>query len=257
MNTAFKVFTPKKNSLFVSIALLLLLSSCWVHQPLRYNYTGNTTTIEINNNTIKDSIEQLSMLTPYRATLDKTMNAIIGETKTELKKAKPNGSLGNLVCDAMLWKAKQIDSTVCLAVANYGGIRIPSIPAGNITLGKVYELMPFENTISIIPVSGAFLDTLCQKIAKAEGMPISGFTMDIDNKKATSILIGNEKLDFSKTYSIAVNSYMAAGGDDCEFFIPMKKNTTNALIRDAILNYIKECNAKNLPLEGKDGKRIR
>jgi 2',3'-cyclic-nucleotide 2'-phosphodiesterase (5'-nucleotidase family) len=232
--------------LFFSI---LFFSACFSHKPLPApSYHAGKTSIAIAQNISDSSAKKFSMLDAYRKELDATMNVIVGSCDAELNKEKPNGSLGSMVCDAMLHCAKKIDTSVCLAIANYGGIRISALQKGNITRGKIYELMPFENTIAIMQLSGVQIDSFCQKIAKAGGMPISGLSFSMKNNKATAIYIAGKALQADKLYSIALNSYMANGGDECEFLIPLKKNITSVLIRDAIFDYISFCNSNNISL---------
>lgn len=232
------------------IPLLLLLNACWQKKPIATHY-GGAQSIAINNMISDSTNNALPLLNTYRAAMNKTMDVVIGVADVELKKDKPNGTLGSMVADAMLMKAKQMDAACVIAISNYGGIRIPSLPKGNLTLGKIYELMPFENTLSIVPLSGYYLDTLCQKMARSGGMPISGLTFGINNNKAINIKINGEALDFSKSYKTCVNSYMASGGDECEFMIALPKQSTTVLIRDAILAFInmQNTNKQSLVIE--------
>jgi 2',3'-cyclic-nucleotide 2'-phosphodiesterase (5'-nucleotidase family) len=234
----------------IAFVLLLGLASCFTHHKAQRANMQDFKNISIRN-VVADSLQNntsLGFLQAYRKELQSSMGTVIGQCEAALKKEKPNGSLGNLVCDAMLFKAQQIDSNCQLAVANYGGIRLPSLQKGTITLNSVYELMPFENTISIIELSGALIDSFCQKIAKAGGMPIGGMQFFLNNKKAENIKVQDQNLDYTKKYKVAVNSYMAAGGDNCEFLIPLPKKNTSALIRNAIAEFIAYQNKNNHPL---------
>jgi 2',3'-cyclic-nucleotide 2'-phosphodiesterase (5'-nucleotidase family) len=241
---------------YIYITLLLfLVSACWQKKQVSATYIS-AKSIPVKNIVADSTNATMPMLAPYRAQMDKTMNAIIGNIDVALKKDKPNGTLGSMVCDAMLASAKTIDKNTIIAIGNYGGLRIPSISAGAVSLGKIYELMPFENTLSIIPLAGNWIDTFCQKIAKSGGMPISGLSFSIKNKKASKIMVGGQAIDYTKIYTTCVNSYMASGGDDCEFLIAMPKQTTTLLIRDAIIEYIKMCNANKISVVQEPIKRI-
>lgn len=69
----------------------------------------------------------------------------------------PRGSMtAPLVCDAMLWKANRLGSGADIALQNAGGVRI-DIPAGEITVGTVYRLLPFANTLAVLDVTGSEL----------------------------------------------------------------------------------------------------
>ncbi len=239
-----------KQIYFLLVLTLLLVSGCFTKRAIIKPSLAATNNIKIKS-AVTDSNQytgNLAFLQPYSKKLQSKMGVVIGQCEAELKKEKPNSSLGNLVCDAMLFKAQQIDATCIASIANYGGIRLPSLSKGTVTLNSVYELMPFENTITIVPLTGVLIDSFCQKIALAGGMPISGIQFTMRNKKAESIIINNAPLQYNATYKVAVNSYMAAGGDNCEFLIAITKKNTSALIRDAIAEFIAFQNKNNKPL---------
>jgi 2',3'-cyclic-nucleotide 2'-phosphodiesterase (5'-nucleotidase family) len=233
---------------------IIILSSCW--QKKQLSATLDSAKSLAITNTVADTSSSFVLLNKYRNELNKTMNVVVGALEADLKKDKPNSTLGNMVCDAMLAKAKTLDATCSIAIANYGGLRIPYLNKGTVTLGNIYELMPFENTLTIVPLSGAWLDTICQKIAKAGGMPISGLQFSIVKDQATNILVNNAPINYQQTYTTCVNSYMAAGGDNCEFLIAMPKQNTTALIRDAIIDFIKNQNKTKLPIVQQPLQRI-
>jgi 2',3'-cyclic-nucleotide 2'-phosphodiesterase (5'-nucleotidase family) len=235
-----------KSATYLLFFILTTCCSCWHKKPISAIYLSSKS-IAINN-VIADTLQHFVLLDSFRNDMDKTMNVVIGNIESDLKKDKPNSTLGNMVCDAMLAKAKTIDAACNIAISNYGGLRISSINKGDITLGKIYELMPFENTISIIPLSGEWIDTICQKIAKAGGMPVSGIQFTMQKNRAINITIDGQALNYSNVYKTCVNSYMAAGGDDCEFLKDRKKQNTTTLIRDAIIDYIKINNQQKTPI---------
>jgi 2',3'-cyclic-nucleotide 2'-phosphodiesterase (5'-nucleotidase family) len=86
-------------------------------------------------------------LKPYSDSVNKSMNDVIAVAENELVKRQPEGSLGNIMADAMLTVAKEkYNQTIDASFINFGGIRLQAIPAGNITRGKIFELAPFDNT---------------------------------------------------------------------------------------------------------------
>ena len=100
------------------------------------------------------------------------MMVIIGHSDIPLTKAQPESTLGNFMADAMLVAGQRIDPDVVAAIGNYGGIRLPYIAPGPITRGKVYELMPFDNTLNIIEIPGAVLQQFCDAMAARKGWPM-------------------------------------------------------------------------------------
>ncbi len=229
----------RKLNIYYGIGLLLSLNACHLHkQKVPLVRQMQTYTILPS---VADSVDALPFLASYRMQVNSKMNVVVGNNLEELTKEKPNSTLGNMVSDAMYLEAKKINPQVVASVANYGGLRIPYLGKGAITLGKIYELMPFENTLYNIELSGSLVDTLCQYIAKGGGWPISNMEFTMKNNKASNIIINKEALNYNKKYTIAFNSYMAEGGDKCDFLIPLPKQMSGILVRDAILNYIKTC----------------
>ena len=198
----------------------------------------------------------VKMLAPYKEKMDLQMDVVIGHADTMLTKMQPECTLGNFLADAQLLAAKKIEKDVVAAVANYGGIRIPYITAGPITLGKIYELMPFDNMLVIAEIPGDVMKHFCDHIARAKGWPVSNIKFDIVGKEARRIYINNKPLDEHATYKIAVNDYMATGGDNCDFLVPLKKETTNIFVRDALIEYVKDLEKENKPLHPKLENRL-
>ena len=78
-------------------------------------------------------------------------------------------------------------------VANYGGIRINSVTDGDLTLGKVYEIMPFENALVVMDLNGDQVKLLLDRIAAYGGWPVSeGLNFEIADSTATNIVIQNK-----------------------------------------------------------------
>jgi 2',3'-cyclic-nucleotide 2'-phosphodiesterase (5'-nucleotidase family) len=224
---------------FSLIVASCLFQGCFTHQHIAHLNSSKNIAI---TQSAADTNAILALLAPYSQELSKTMNDIVGHNSLELKKDKPSGSLGNMVSDAMLFQAKKINPKVQICVSNHGGVRIPNLGVGPITLGKVYELMPFDNTICIMELSGLQLDSLCQAIAGAGGHPIAGFEMKISDKKAKDITINGSKINENETYIIAVNDYIANGGDNNVMLARLPKADSKIMVRDAIINYLKHCN---------------
>lgn len=231
------MFTNKCFLAQFAIVAMLFFGACTTKYAV-----VNTVSYKLYNikTSAQDTITATDFLDKYRKTLEKSMNIIVGYNDTKLDKAKPNSTLGNMVADAMYEAAVLKSADVDGAVVNYGGIRLSSLPLGNITQGQVFELMPFDNELVTVQLSGALVDTLCQLIAAGGGWPISHFQFEIKNNKATNIIINNVALNYNANYCIALNEYMASGGDNCTFLKPIKKTFTGVIVRNAILNYIKE-----------------
>ena len=186
-----------------------------------------------------------NIIKPYKDSLDKEMNVLLAVSDTMLTKSVPESDLGNMMCDLVLKKSKDYcNCSVDFTFLNNGGIRMPNLPKGNITLGKAYELMPFENLIDIMTVNGKALDTLFNYMAAKDGWQISGARYKFKNGKAFDVYIQGAPLDLNKNYTIAVSDYLAQGGDNCTMLAILPKTILKKNLRDAIIDGLKEMNAK-------------
>lgn len=168
------------------------------------------------------------------------MNRQIGFSETYLSKSnsEPESLIGNFFAGALLDIGKKIDPEVQLAIATKGGIRT-EIKQGAITVGGIFELMPFENVISILELKGSDILELCTFIAKTSGQPIAGFTMDIQDGKPVNINIDGQPLDINKTYKLATYDYLANGGDYIQGILnPIKRFNSDKTVRAELIEYI-------------------
>lgn len=175
---------------------------------------------------------------PYKAGVDTLMKTIIGRAAIPLTKAQPECTLGNFMADAQFEAAKKLDSRVVASVVNYGGIRIPYLPPGPITKGAMYELMPFDNVVTIVEVPGAVLYRFADHMAARKGWPVAGMRFTVKDRKAVGLSLNGQEVDSARIYKITMSDYIAGGGDDCDFLRPLKQRRTSVFLRDAMMDYI-------------------
>jgi 2',3'-cyclic-nucleotide 2'-phosphodiesterase (5'-nucleotidase family) len=143
------------------------------------------------------------------------MNSVIGNLTVSLSKSLPECSLGNFMTDAYMESARdKFGKEIDVAFMNTGGIRLNTMEPGPITNGKIYELMPFDNLMVLLEVSGVQLQEFMNNISTRGGWPLTGATYTIENKKAINIRIKGEPIQPDKKYTIAVSDYVANGGDE-------------------------------------------
>ncbi|MCW3101970.1 MAG: 5-Nucleotidase domain protein [Bacteroidetes bacterium] len=222
----------------------------------------DTASIEFSpQNTAVDS-SAYKLIAPYKKEMDAIMSEVLAVSDAALTKELPEGSLGNFVADAVLKKtndayhpADNKKADVCLL--NNGGLRA-QLPKGNITRGNVYELMPFENSIVILTISGERMQQLFQFLVDNNGAPFAGATVISKAKKITSLKIGDADLDPAKTYKVVTSDYLAAGGDKYDFFKnPVAVDTLNYKLRDAIIDCMTEENRKGNTIKSRKDGRIK
>ena len=198
-----------------------------------------------------------SIIAPYKDKLDKQMNQIIGYSDG-LTKQKVESTMGNWVADAI---AKQsailINDKIDFSTQNYGGLRIKEVPKGPITVGKIYELMPFENFLVVLKVKGNIVQEFLDRTAVYGGWPLSkSVNFKIKDNKAVDVLIAGKTIDYNKTYNIAIPDYVANGGDKCTFFKGQPRITTGTLIRDILIKEVKEKHNKGERISAKIEGRV-
>ena len=205
-----------------------------------------TSMVELNSKTVssEDSIF-IKTVQPYKSKMDSIMNEVLGTSEQALLKGLPEGNLGDFVSDAVLKKTNDnykpydnINADVCLL--NNGGLR-SQLPKGKVTLGNVFELMPFENEIVVLTIKGEKMKQLFESLVENNGAPFAGATVKAKVKKITELKIGGKDLDVTKNYKVVTSDYLAAGGDKYFFFAdPVKIETLHYKLRDAIVDYIKD-----------------
>lgn len=134
--------------------------------------------------------------------------------------------MGNLVADAMLDRVK--DQGVEIAIQNGGGLRA-SIDAGEISMGEVLTVLPFQNTLSTFQVTGAqVLAALENGVSQVEDgagrfPQVAGMTFTADlsaepGSRISDVMVGGEPLDLERTYSLVSNNFVRNGGDGYAMF---------------------------------------
>ncbi|MGW5098473.1 bifunctional metallophosphatase/5'-nucleotidase [Streptomyces nodosus] len=158
----------------------------------------------------------------------------IGYIAGEIGVEGTESPLGDLIADAQLAHAKSLDPTTELALMNPGGIRAPlTYPAsgaegdGVVTYGEAFTVQPFANTVNLVSLTGAQVITaLQQQVSGAnEAAPkilqiSEGLTYTLDLTKSgaarvavDSIKLNGKPIDPAATYRVAMNSFLAGGGD--------------------------------------------
>jgi 2',3'-cyclic-nucleotide 2'-phosphodiesterase (5'-nucleotidase family) len=184
-----------------------------------------------------------ALLAPYRATLQREIAVVIGTAEARIVEAEPEGPLGNLVADAMLAAAEpRSKGPVHMALANDGGLRVP-LREGPVTVGDVYEVMPFENMLTVLELSGRDVARLAEQVARTRGEPIAGwsFEMSTDPVVVRDLRVRGRPLDPRRTYRIVVPDYLANGGGYWDvLWDPVDREDLEVLLRDAIIDHVTE-----------------
>lgn len=140
-------------------------------------------------------------------------------------------AMGNLIADAMLDRVK--DQGIQIAIQNSGGVRA-SIDAGEVTMGEVLTVLPFQNTLATFQLKGAdiiaALENGVSQVEEVKGRfpQVSGlkFTWTKSKPAGEGRILSAEvmengtwaPIDQNKTYGVVSNNYMRGGGDGYKIF---------------------------------------
>lgn len=238
---------------FLFAALIILLTSCTTsYQPASLAYAQYR--IE---KTLPSDSAMTALIQPYAVNINSVMNRVIGTSADNYNVSMPECEVGNFMADCFREMAeKKFGRKVDLAVMNRSGIR-SYLSKGPITVGKVFELMPFDNLVVLQEVKGAVLQQFLDVTAADGGWPLSrGSSLVIRNKKAADIIINGKALDLNATYMVANSDYIANGGSNCDMLKAIPQMSMGYLMRDAMTEYITALTASGKILEPKKENRV-
>ena len=173
------------------------------------------------------------------------VNRLVGVAQvaiTRTENTAGESTLGNLIADA-----QRASAGAQFAFMNPGGIR-DDLNAGEVLWGELFAIQPFSNDVVAMDVTGAQIKTLLEqqwinqnpaKILKVSGLkftwdanlPIGSRVVDIRDGSGTP-------LDPNATYRVAVNSFLAGGGDNFLVLASGTNRVVGAVDLDALVNYV-------------------
>lgn len=178
-------------------------------------------------------------------------------------------AMGNLVADAMLARVK--DQGVTIAFQNGGGLRA-SIDQGEVTMGEVLSVLPFQNTLSTFQVTGqTLIDALENGVSQIEDgagrfPQVAGMKFAFDASKDAGARVSDvmvmegdawTAIDPAKTYSVVSNNYVRNGGDGYKMFAGDDKNAYDfgPDLADVVAEYLAEAGPYSAYTDGRITKK--
>lgn len=247
----------KPLNIFVILVLVACMVSC-THQK-RYTISGiQTGRIAVDSSWDSQANPELvKLVNNYKSALDNQMDVEIGTAARTMKKGRPQSLLGNFTADALKKRAEKEWGHIDFAIVNTGGLRA-TMNKGPITIGSVYEIYSFDNTMVLLELPAPAVEQFFKHIASVGGQGLSGdVEVIVKNRKLTSLKIGGRKLDPDKMYRIATLDYLAEGNDGMTAFTKATTRIDSPVtLRDVMLDYIKEQTANNIIIDAKLDDRI-
>lgn len=222
----------KKNktiiSYFVFLLTFLILQACQTKKDIVYEVKANQ--ININEKAeLEESIE--SFVTPYRNHITTDLAQVLAFNPIDQDKSKGEWetNIGNLFAQSTFELANPIfqkreNKSIDGCILNHGGIRA-MIPKGDVTTRTAFNIMPFENSVVVVGLSGNEIIDLAQYFLKEKKPhPLYGIVIHTDASATLikKIEINEQEINPNKVYYIATSDYLANGGDNMTFL----KNST-------------------------------
>ena len=239
-----------QTKLLCTILCILLFTAC--HRPLRVSKTtGEVLLVDSTYNAMQDT-QYLQSLAPIKEDLEKQLGAPIGYAPEALTVNRPECTMLNWACDALLAIAqKQCPNPVDMAVVNIGSMRC-EWAAGEITFRNVFELMPFDNELVVLTITGEEILRLCDIFATNNGEGVAGLRLKARNGKVLQVEINGKSLEKDKTYTVATSDYLSQGNDG---MLPLKNYikywNSEEKIRDLYIEYIKQVKVVQAKVDGR------
>jgi len=234
---------------------LFLVFSC--NEQKLYISKVQGSLIEVNNQTPLNEFEKV--ISPYRNKMEKEVNTVLTYTPTTISRrdSKLESSLSNLMADMCYEQANPVffnktGKNIDFAMFNYDGLR-SDIQKGNITVGNAFELMPFENTLLVLELSGEKMEELIQYlIAEKKAHPVSKQFRLLIKENSYSLSINNIPFNSKKTYYVLTSDYLQGGGDSMNFFKnPIKIIDIDYKLRASIIDYFSKKESIITQLDGR------
>ena len=233
------------------VLYLSILSFCFVivaceteSNQQKYGYN-----IEINQQVLSDS-SIVKYYQPFKKNLEESlMNTPISYSPKIYKKndGELNSTLSNMFADATYEMSnpvfnKMSGKNIDIVLLNNGGIR-SIISKGNISEKTAFELMPFENSIVVLELSGLSIIKMIDYLRKVKLQhPIRGLQIILNNDYSVNeVKINGVSIEEEKKYYVATTDYLLQGGDKMYFLAETTKTTDiNYKMRDILIDYFKK-----------------
>lgn len=194
------------------------------------------------NSEVAENAEVIVRVQELAKPLDEIRNKIVAETADVIEGNRDvcrvqECAMGNLVADALLDRVR--DQGVSIAIMNSGGLRA-SIDKGEVTMGEVLTVLPFQNTLATFEVSGAdviaALENGVSQVEEVKGRfpQVAGLTFKWDATKPANegriveVMVETDgdwtPIDPAANYGVVSNNYVRGGGDGYDVFADNAQN---------------------------------
>lgn len=226
--------------------------------PASPQKTGTKAKLNAIDASVPDDAGVEKMLAPYSSKV-RELSKVIGQLEGDLSKTGVGaGTLGNFVTDGIKAQAEaKLGKPVSLAFVNAGGLRKNVIAAGDLRASDIFELLPFENALVALEMTGVQLAKLLEIVPRdaQAGARIHFKWNDRNRPEFISAKLVDEKgqeqeIDPKKVYTVITIDYLVRLGSGSYAILQEAKSNKplNITLRDAILDYVKSETAAGRPI---------
>ena len=189
----------------------------------------------------------------YHRQIKAEYSRIVGSTSVDLTKSPDRESnIGNLICDSM------IEATGAnIAFQNSGGIR-SDISKGDITLEEAFDLLPFDNTLVVMDLTGHQILQLLEQNAGGEQkiLQVAGLKVEYDlsrppGARVLRVLVAEDPLRDTQVYRVVTNDFLAVGGDRFDTFTQGTNIVYGDPMRDVFIHYLSKHSPVRPEIDGR------
>ena len=231
---------------FVILLTFISLVSC--KSKSYYNYKAEGSKININK-TFNSDTKIEAFIAPFRAHIDSDLDSILAYNPETLDKSKGKWetNIGLFLANVTFKLGNPIfqkreNKAIDFCLLNHGGIR-STLPKGNITTRSAYNVMPFENSLIVVGLTGNEVKELAEYLLKEKKPhPLHGLKIYTNKDLEISKLeIQGKPVENNKLYYVATSDYLANGGDNMIFFRDSKiKYDLDYKLRNILIDYFKK-----------------
>ena len=214
------------------------------------------------NCTSYDNPQLRKELDKEKKKLEKKTSVVIGYCPEDMVSEMPQSPLSNFLTDILVdiandYCQKHHKEAVDFSLLNFGGIR-SSLHAGNVTVGNIFEISPFENNVVIANIKGSELLKAFRRFKVKRCEPYSQqVNIQYVGDYFYKALIHGKEIDNDKIYRVVTLDFILTGGDNIlEGVEILSSENTNITVRDAYIKQIRKMTAEGKVITGKFDERM-
>lgn len=176
------------------------------------------------------------LVSPYKAVVDSLMNSVVGSSDRRMEVYRPESPLSNWVADSMVEECELAGFSVDMGLCNIGCLR-NSVPMGDVSVGDIMSISPFNNKLCVLTLSGANLIRLFDQIASTGGECVSAAVSMIvgTDKKIERLRLNGKKINPKRRYQVVTIDYLADGNSELTALETAEKRVNTGLVLHELL----------------------